>query len=649
MSTLRPYGTWPSPITPQMLATSGVSLSMPWLEDGVAYWIEGRPTEEGRSVLVRGNPSAAPRDVTPQGSNVRSTAHEYGGGAYAVHQGVVFFSNFADQRLYRHDPGSEPVPITPETEGAHRYADGRLTADGSLWIGVRERHEGSGRPDEVVNELVGLPADGSGEARVIAAGRDFYSCPRLSPDGARLSFLAWDLPWMPWDGCELFVAALGADGALTDVEHVAGRNGEESIWQPEWSPTGELHFATDRGGWWNLERLRGGERQPLHPAEAEFGFPAWAFGVRSYAFLADGRIACAYESGGVLHHGVLDPESGELLDLDVPHTAIARGPGVAADAQTIVFIAGSPTIPTQVVWLDLGTRSIEVLKESEQVEIDTAFLSVPRQIEFPTEGDLTAFANFYPPANPEVVAPADERPPVIVMSHGGPTAESFPIFDLGTQFWTSRGFAVVDVNYGGSTGHGRAYRCRLNGSWGVVDLQDCVNAARHLAAEGEVDGERLLIRGGSAGGYTTMCALTFTDAFAAGTSYFGISDLVPFATGDTHKFELRYPHTLVGPWPQAADVYRARSPINHTDRLATPMLLLQGAEDKVVPPSQSEVMVSALEAKGIPHAYLLFEGESHGFRRAESIVASIEAELSFYSQILGFDREDVPRLEIRNL
>ena len=643
------YGSWPSPITPIMLASDGVRLGQARLQDGIAYWLEGRPTEGGRMVLVKAGADAAPTDLTPDGYNVRSMAHEYGGGAFSLHHGTVFFSNFSDQRLYRQEPGAEPHPLTPETEGRYRYADGQLTADDSSWIGVRERHEGSGRSDEVVNELVSLPADGSGEARVIASGRDFYSNPRISPDGSALSFLAWDLPWMPWDGCEAYVGSLGAGGELADVQHVAGRDGEESIWQPSWSPSGELHFASDRSGWWNLERIREGERQPLHPAEMEFGFPAWVFGSSSYGFLADGRIVCHYTHLGALHLALLDPETGEMLDLDVPHNAAAWGPSVSVEGDTIMFVAGGPTIPAQVVRLDVGARSIDVLKQSTSAEVDTAYFSVPREIEFPTEGDLTAFGHFYPPVNPDAVAPQDELPPLIVMSHGGPTGASSSIFDLETQFWTSRGFAVVAVNYGGSTGFGRPFRQRLNGNWGVVDLQDCVNAARYLVNRAEVDGSRLLIRGGSAGGYTTLCALTFTDAFTAGTSYFGISDLEPFATGETHKFESRYEHTLVGPYPEQAEVYRERSPINHVDRLSTPMLLLQGADDEVVPPSQAEVMVEALARKGLPYAYLLFEGEGHGFRKADTIVAAIEAELSFYAQILGFERDDVPRLEILNL
>jgi len=576
--------------------------------------------------------------------------HEYGGGSYAVHREVVFFSEFADQRLYRMEPGADPVAITPDVGGAWRFADGRVTADGRWWIGVRERHDLGEGVAAVMNELVALPTDGSSEPRTIAGGRDFYSNPRISPDGTRLCFLAWDLPWMPWDGAELFVADLGAGAVAGEPSLVAGACPGESIWQPEWSPEGDLVFASDRSGWWNLERLRDGERSALHAAEAEFGYPQWVFGERSIAFLGDGRIVCCYDRDGRTRFAVLDPETGELLDLDVPHDALRWGPDVAAEGTTVLFAAGSATIPDQLVMLDFEARSVEVLRESLSAPIDPSILSVPRSIEFPTGDGLTAHALFYPPVHPDLEGPPDERPPLIVVAHGGPTGNTTPIFDLGLQFWTSRGFAVVDVDYGGSTGYGRAYRERLNGRWGVVDLQDCVNAAKYLAAEGKVDGERLLVRGGSAGGYVVICALTFTDVFAAGASYFGIADLVPFATGETHKFESRYEHTMVGPWPEAEALYRERSPINYVDQLSTPMLVLQGADDEVVPPSQAELIVDALRRRGVPHAYLLFEGEGHGFRQAKHIVAAREAELSFYGQILGFEPAgDVPRLAIANL
>jgi dipeptidyl aminopeptidase/acylaminoacyl peptidase len=645
-----PYGSWSSPISARMLAVAGMGLSEPLLEDGVAYWRESRPDDGGRNVVVRGDPWSQPADITPTGFDVRTTVHEYGGGSYTVQRGTVVFSNFADQRLYRQDPGADPTPITDETGGRHRFADGSVTTDGTWWIGVRERHGDPDVPSTVVNDLVAVPTDGSADPTVLVEGRDFYSNPVISPDGSKLAFLAWDLPWMPWDGCELFVADLAADMRLSSLERLAGEDGKESIWQPSWSPTGDLCFASDRSRWWNLERIRDGRREALHPTDAEFGFPHWVFGQRSYGFLDDGRIACWYERRGVQHLAVLDAETGELLDLDLPHSALRWGPHLAVEGSNLLFVAGAPDLPPQVVWLNFSSRSVEVLRESTAVAVDEATISRPRQIEFPTTDGLTAFAHYYPPANGDLTGMPGERPPLIVMSHGGPTSQATAVLDLEVQFWTSRGFAVVDVNYGGSTGFGREYRQRLNGQWGIVDTDDCIAAARFLAADGEVDGSRLLIRGGSAGGYTTLCALTFHDDFAAGTSYYGVSDLEPFAVGDTHKFESRYEHTMVGPWPEAADLYRARSPINAVDRISTPILLLQGAEDKVVPPSQAEVMVAALDAKGLPYAYLLFEGEQHGFRKAETIVAAHEAELSFYCQILGVEPGNgIPKLAITHL
>ncbi len=648
--TVAAYGTWASPISAEMVAQGGVRLSAPWLEHGVVWWLEGRAAEAGRVALVRVDPGGAPTDVVPAGFNVRSSVHEYGGGAYCVHDGVAFVSNFDDQRLYRVDPGASPVPITPDVpDRRHRYADGRVTADGALWIGVRERHAESDKAKDVVNELIAVSTDGSSDPRVVVEGRDFYSNPRVSSDGTRICFLAWNLPWMPWDGCELFVADLAADGAVANVEHVAGRDGEESIWQPEWSPQDDLVFASDRSGWWNLERVRDGVRAPLHPAEAEFGYPAWIFGTRSYAFLDDGRIVCGYEQRGFTRFGVLDPESGVLMPLDFGLDSW-RSPYVWTEGETAVVVAGSPSEPTRIVCVDCDTGATETVRTSRDADVSTDWLSIPESIEFPTEGNLTAHALFYAPVNPDYEAPEGELPPLIVMSHGGPTDSANPTYDAGIQYWTSRGFAVVDVDYGGSTGYGRAYRERLNGQWGVVDLADCLNAARHLVAAGRADPERLLITGGSAGGYTTICALTFTDEFAAGASYFGIADLEQFGGGETHKFELQYEHTLVGPYPERADLYRERSPIHFTDRISTPMLVLQGTDDRVVPPSQAELIVSALRERGVPHAYLLYEGEGHGFRKAENIVGSLEAELSFYAQVLGFEPAgDVPKLRIVNL
>jgi dipeptidyl aminopeptidase/acylaminoacyl peptidase len=646
-----PYGTWRSPITAELAAGAETKLTAPLLLDGVAWWLEGRTQERGGVALVHAAAGVRPVDAVSASFNVRTLAHEYGGGAYAVHDGVVICSRFDDQRLYRLDPGSDPVPITPDIEGRrHRYADGAVTADGSLWIGVRERHPEGGRSRDVVNELIAVPTDGLGEPRIVAEGRDFYSNPRIAPDGRLLAFLAWDLPWMPWDGCELFVGGLETDGTLSRAELVAGEVGSESIWQPEWSPGGDLVFTSDRSGWWNLERIRDGARDVVHAAEADFGYPAWVFGARSYGFLGDGRILAMFERGGLMRFAVVDPETGEREELDLPYDGLWNSPYLSVEGNSAVFIAGAATIPNQVVRLDLSTGSFDVLASAMDVPVDDVYLSVRQAAEFPTEGGLTAHALFYAPHNPDHAPPEGELPPLIVRSHGGPTSAATPVLDLKVQYWTSRGFAFVDVNYGGSTGYGRAYRQRLNGQWGVVDLQDCVNAARYLVAEGEADPGRLIVKGGSAGGYTTVCALTFTEEFAAGSSYYGLADVEQFALGDTHKFELEYEHTLVGPYPEAAELYRARSPIHFVDRIVTPMLVLQGTDDDVVPPAHAERIVEALRERGVPHAYLLFEGEGHGFRRAETIVTAMQAELSFYAQILGFEPSDpIPKLAIDHL
>jgi dipeptidyl aminopeptidase/acylaminoacyl peptidase len=628
-----------------MVAAGQVWLEESQLDGGVARWIEVRPAEEGRYVVVGSDGSSDPQDLIPKGFSARTKVHEYGGGSYWTHGDALFFTNFEDQRIYRIDAGGAPVAITEETQGRHRYADGRVSSDGSFIVCVRERHES----DVVTNELIAFAADGSRGARIIVGGRDFFSNPRISPDGSRLAWLTWDLPWMPWDGCELWTADLSADGSVSNARLVAGKLDGESIFQPEWSPAGDLHFVSDRSGWWNLYRQDGEDTVARHPMDAEFGWPQWVFGEASYGFLADGRIACIYGQDGVQHVAMLDPGSGELVDLDLPYSAIG-GPSMSAEADRILFVGASPTLPPAIVQLDFASRAVEVLRASSDLKIDTGYLSVPRSIEFPTEGGLTAHAHFYPAASKDFTGPPEGAPPLIVMSHGGPTSESAADLDLHKQFFTSRGFAVVDVNYGGSTGYGREYRRRLTGNWGIVDTADCINAAKYLVSQGEADGSRLLIRGGSAGGYTTLCALTFHDDFAAGASYFGISDLEPFATGDTHKFERQYEHTLIGPFPEAIDVYRARSPIHFVDRISCPMILLQGDQDEVVPPSQAEVMVQALKEKGLPYAYLLFEGEQHGFRKSANIAAALEAEISFYAQILGFELgDDIPVVAIENL
>jgi dipeptidyl aminopeptidase/acylaminoacyl peptidase len=641
-----PYGTWPSPISAERVARGGVRLSEPWVEGETVYWLESRPAEEGRSVVCRADPWSGAADVTPAGFNARDSVHEYGGGSYAVRDGVVFFTHFADERIYRQDPGSAPAPITPEPPQPRsvRHADLEISPDGRLLACVRERHAGEGLPE---NELVILPTDGGAAPLVVASGRDFYAAPRFSPDGRRLAWLEWDLPNMPWDGCELLVAEVREGGALGPPRRVAG-GPSESIFQPSWSPQGLLHFVSDRTGWWNLYREEpDGTQRNLTPIEAELGVPAWEFRYATHAHLADGRIACASRRGGVHHLGLLDPETGELLEVDLPFGCFDP-PYVRADGTRVAVLAASPTEPPQIVTFDVATRAVDVLRVSEERDIDPGYLSVPEPVEFPTEGG-TAHMYVYPPTNRDVVGPPGERPPLIVHAHGGPTSEAVPELDLRVQYFTSRGFAYADVNYGGSSGYGRAYRERLDGRWGIVDVIDCVNAARFLVERGDADPERLIVTGGSAGGWTTLCALTFHDVFACGTSSYGVSDLEPFTT-ITHKFEFKYIDRLVGPWPEAAEVWRERSPVRQAQRIRRPVLVLQGTEDAVVPPSQSEAIVAALRENGVPHAYLTFEGEQHGWRRAETIRRALEAELAFYGEILGFEPADeLPGIPIEGL
>ncbi|MFQ6058133.1 MAG: S9 family peptidase [Anaerolineae bacterium] len=658
---VEPYGSWKSPITSDLIVSETIGLGWITLDGEDVYWTEMRPAEGGRYVVVRRTPDGRTTDFTPSPFNARTRVHEYGGGAFVVADGTVYFSNFTDQRLYRQDPGAQPRPITPEADPSGlraealkaeglspqgrslRYADGVFDRRRGRIICVREDHTDPRR--EAVNTIVSLDPEGGDGGQVLVSGNDFYSSPRLSPDGTRLAWLTWNHPNMPWDGTELWVGELKGDGSLGRTERVAG-GVDESIFQPEWSSDGVLYFVSDRTGWWNLYRWREGAVEPVVEIEAEFGRPQWVFGMSTYAFESASRIICAYTEQGTWHLTSLDTATRELEPIETPYSDISY---VRAAPGRVVFLGGSPTEPASIVELDLATRRFEVLRRSSQITIEPGYLSLPQAIEFPTEHGLTAYALFYPPRNRDYVAPPGERPPLLVISHGGPTGSTSSTLNLMIQYWTSRGIAVLDVNYGGSTGYGRAYRRRLEGQWGVVDVDDCVNGARYLVERGEVDGNRLIIRGGSAGGYTTLSALTFRDVFKAGASYYGVSDLEAL-TKETHKFESRYLDRLIGPYPERRDLYRERSPIHFTDRLSSPVIFFQGLEDKIVPPNQTELMVKALQAKGLPVAYILFEGEQHGFRRAESIKRALDAELYFYSRVFGFQLADpVKPVPIENL
>lgn len=637
MTTIAPYGAWRSPITSASLVERSVGLSQLLVDGDTVYWNESRPNEGGRQVIVRRRPDGTIDDVLPAAFSARTLVHEYGGLCYAVRDGVVWFSNFADQRLWRIDPGGEPRPVTdePPTPVSVRFADPVVTPDGAWVVCVRERHLGPEATD-VVNEVVAVPAEGGSEPVVLCEGHDFFAAPRVSPDGRRLAWLSWDHPNMPWDGTVLRVADLGDDLSL-GAPRVAAGGAAQWVSQPRWTRDGRLLFTSDRySGWSNLYVDDGGMGVRVTDTDAEFSGPDWVFGQATFDALADGTVVAAWSSQGLDHLGVVG--DGDPAEITVPFTSI-DDVHAAGDAPAVLCIAGSAHEPAAVVRISVPGGEVEVVRRSRETSIDPGYLSTPRPIVFPTENMTSAHALFYPPTNADFAAPEGEKPPLIVISHGGPTSATSSRFNVGIQYWTSRGFAVVDVNYGGSTGYGRDYRERLAGQWGVVDVDDCVNAARWLAQEGEVDGERMVIRGGSAGGYTTLATLTFRDAFAAGASHYGVADAEALAL-HTHKFESRYLDKLIGPYPEAVDVYKQRSPIAHTDRLSRPLILFQGLEDKVVPPEQAEMMAEALRRKGIPFAYLSFEGEQHGFRKAETIMRVYDAELSFYGRVLGFAPAD---------
>jgi dipeptidyl aminopeptidase/acylaminoacyl peptidase len=618
-----PYGSWRSAITSDLIVAQAVGLPDVLLDGDDIYWIESRPQEGGRNVVVRATPEG-PRDVTPAGFNARTRVHEYGGGAVTIADGVVYFSNFKDQRLYRQAAGAAPEPMTPEVTPAAglRYADGRVDGARRRWIGVREDHTAGG---EAVNAVVAIDLASGGPGRVLTQGYDFYASPRPSADG-RLAWLCWRHPHMPWVETELWVATLGADG-LRDPVKVAGGAGE-SIFQPEWTPDGALVFVSDRSGWWNLHCWRGGAIEALAPRAGEFGLPQWTLGLSTYAVLSADKLVCAWSEGGLGRLATLDLRSRALTPLDLPWTEIGA---VRGGGDRVVMRAASSSEPNQVVSLDLATGARAVLRQSLALTPEIARLCArPRSVEFPTTGGRTAFGLYYPPHHPDYAAPEGERAPLVVKSHGGPTDAASSRLNLGIQFWTSRGIGVLDVNYGGSTGFGRAYRERLFKSWGIVDVDDCCNGALHLAREGLADGDRMAITGGSAGGYTTLAALAFRDVFKAGGSHYGIGDLGALAR-DTHKFESRYLDWLIGPWPQDEALYRARSPLFHAEGMKVPVAFFQGDEDAVVPPNQAEMMVDALRRRGIPVAYLLFAGEQHGFRQAANIKRALDAELLFFA------------------
>jgi dipeptidyl aminopeptidase/acylaminoacyl peptidase len=621
-----PYGRWESPISAEQVAERTIAYDDVRLDGEAVYWLESRPREDGRTALVRWTPDAGQTEVLPPRFDVGSRVHEYGGGAYFVSGGVLIASNLDDDRLYRVTDGQIIVAITPEASpaGSLRYADLKLAQGGELLVCVRERHQ----PEGVINELVCLPVDGSADPRIVAGGHDFYSFPRPSPDGRQLAWTTWDHPRMPWDGTDLWVADLHPDGRLGLPRHVAGGPGE-SIFQPEWSPGGELYFVSDRSGWWNLYREKGSAIESVLPMEAEFGEAQWEFDYSTYAFVDSGRITCRYRSGGLDHLAVIDVETGELEDLDLPFTSLK--PYVRASESWVAVIGSSAIRPPAVAVTGSTGGKVKVLAGGD-TGIDDAWVSRPTFVDFSSEAAVMVHAIYYPPTSGDSMGPEAEAPPLIVEAHEGPAADAKPRLELRTQFFTSRGFAVVHVNYRGSTGYGRAYRDSLNGQWGIADVADCINGARYFANSGLVDGHRTVIVGASAGGFTALCALAHPGSFAVGGSYYGITDLETFAQ-EAPKFQSHYVNQLVGPYPEAVAEYRARSPLHFADRLVTPVILVAGCEDRVVPPGQIESMVKELEQAGIKHVWLAFEGEGHGLRRPGNIQEALETELDFYLDV----------------
>jgi dipeptidyl aminopeptidase/acylaminoacyl peptidase len=639
-----PYGSWKSPLSAEALSGARVSFADLRSVDARLYWTETQPAAGGISALFSlGGTSAAAAPVTPAGVNVRTRVHEYGGAPYAVVGESIYYSQFSDQRLYALGPQGGAPPLTPP---GYRYADcaaqpARGGAAAAL-ICVREDHTD---PAQVRNALVRLPLPGGGAGEVLYADSDFVAYPRVSPDGRQLAFISWNHPHMPWDATYLKVAKLNG-GRMTAPLTVAG-GPTESVIEPQWDRDGTLYFISDRSGWWNLYARRGADVQAVWPRAAECADPLWQFGQANYALLGNGRAVLRFNERGLDRLAVVDLRRGDARILDLPYVEYAYLARV--DAGHVAAIAGSMESPPSLVRIDVESGSVETVHSAGAALLAAASISVAEPIEFPSSHGRLAHAFYYPPRNPAYTAPADTRPPLLTLVHGGPTARASPAYSARIQFWTSRGFAVADVDYGGSCGYGRSYRQELNGNWGVVDVEDVIAAARFLGLAGRVDPAHIAISGGSAGGYTVLVALSTSDVFRAGADYYGVSDMTALAR-DTHKFESRYLDSLIGPLPQSQSVYESRSPLNHLDGFKVPLIIFQGADDPIVPPNQSALIVAALRGRGVPLAYLLYAGESHGFRKPENIIRSLQAELSFYGQVFGFKPADMlPPLTIEHL
>ncbi len=637
---IKAYGSWKSPVSGSSLVQNSLRLGQIKIDQKKVFWTEGRPSEKGRTALMEWSAGQDQQELSQTDWDVRTRAHEYGGGAFLTVNGRSFYIDNRDQQLYEIIEDDKRLQLTHNDQ--FRYADMILDDQRQQIFIVVEDHSD---PDETINMLLRVSLDGSGEQHVIARGHDFYSNPRLSPGGRQLLFISWDHPNMPWDGTQLWLGELDTDGNLSQLQSIAGGD-EESIFQPQWDPNGDIYFVSDRNGWWNIYEYSQGETRCVLEMEAEFGLPQWVFGMSTFAVVDSGKLIASYRDLSGSHLVQIDIGNDTIRDLDVPYSDIDQLQG---SGNLIAFIGSTNDRPAELVAYELETNKKYIIRRASESDIPESTISKAELITFESRSGESSYAWFYAPLNPKCEAPKEEQPPLIVMSHGGPTAYSSGAFSPSIQYWTTRGFAIVDVNYSGSTGFGRAYRERLNETWGIRDVEDCAAVAQYLVQAGRVDPNRLIIKGGSAGGYTTLAALTFMDVFKAGASYYGIGDLELLAK-DTHKFESRYLDGLVGAYPEEKQLYRDRSPINHTDQLDCPIIFLQGLDDPVVPPNQAESMVFALKQSGIPVAYVPFEGESHGFRQAATIVKAIESEYYFYTKIFGIEPADsLEEIEIFNL
>lgn len=641
--TIQPYGSWKSPLTSDLIVKDTIRLSEVRIDGNDVYWIETRPFEKGRNVVVRMDEKGKLNDCIAKDFSARTRAHEYGGGSYLANKGLVYFANYADQRVYECEcSGSRnPKPLTPE--GKNRYADFVFDPLQNRLICIREDHADAN--SQAINSIVSISLSKENSGEILVSGNDFYSSPCANPDNTCLAWLTWNHPNMPWDGTELWVGVFAADGKIKNSKRIAGGKGE-SIFQPRWNSEGELYFISDKSGWWNLYRYKNEKIEALCPIEAEFGVPQWNFSISTYDFVTENRIVCSCGKNGSWKLGFINLNEQRFEYLKTPYTEVSS---VNSANNAVYFIGGSFTSSSAVVRLRIGTLESKVLKASVDVKIEDDYISEPEAINFTTSDNEVSHAFLYLPNNKSFAGPENEKPPLIVKTHGGPTSCASSSLSLETQYWTSRGFAVVDVNYRGSSGFGRKYRKALDKKWGISDVEDCVSAAKYLVQKGIVDKNSLVIKGGSAGGYTTMCALTFYNTFKAGVSYYGVSDLEALAK-ETHKFESRYLDGLIGKYPEEKNTYFERSPINFIKNITCPILFFQGLDDKVVPPEQSGKIFEALVKKGIQTAYVTFKDEQHGFRSSENIKKCLEGELYFYSKIFNFKISDkVNPIEIENI